>query len=732
LFESSDGAVTRRAFNIFADRLLRDQSAILSVSWIPRVGRDQRTAYESVAARDGIADYRIKSLTADRSMVVSPEEDEYYPIYYTTEKKWAATVYGLNLKDNGSREQPLDRSRDSDKMAASESLTLQPGTGDRCGFFVVLPIYRQGIQHDAVESRRRNLVGFVQAVFQTSTMVDTILAGISAPVDLRIFQTDTAGNAVPLHRFAYKFGTQPIEPSARQDPGVRWIGELNVADQRWKLVATPSMEWTGPRHVTAWTLLVAGLLLTATTVAFMWSSRHHACCLIGANQKISALAQTDPLTSLANRRVFFDLLATATDPGRSAIAVLYIDLDHFKDVNDTLGHAVGDSLLRQVAKRLKTSVRKSDVVARIGGDEFAVLLTRVDDATGTSALASAIIEAIAAPYAIDDNEVHITASIGASQASTEFCQPETILVQADLALYRAKEDGRNCFRFYNEGLDQQIRERLVLGDELRAAIERSELELHYQPQVEIMSGRIVGLEALVRWNHPKHGFVAPSTFIPIAEKSGAIVPLGRWVFDEACRQARIWQNEGIAPEAIGVNISPIQCSRSDIARDFAESLERWGVHAGTMEVELTESVLMTVNEHHCGIIERLRRLGLRIAIDDFGTGYSSLSYLTNYPVDRLKIAQELVLSVDTNHRHASVVRTAIRLAHELEIQVIAEGVETEAQARFLVSAECGYAQGYHYSRPVNASCAGELLRRGKVTVADDKAGGSADLVTMSA
>jgi diguanylate cyclase (GGDEF)-like protein len=721
LFESSDGPVSRQTFEIFADRLLRGQSAILSVSWIPRVGHDQLAAYERAAALDGIAGYHIKSFAPDNAVKISPEEDEYYPIYYTTEKRQAASIYGLNLGDKGTREQALVRSRDSNGFAASESLMLQFGSGDRRGFFVVLPVYRQGVPQDTVESRRRNLVGFVQGVFQTSTMVETILGGLRMPVDLYVFEAGAGDNAFLIR--ASKPKTQPIEPSSVQNvgSGMHWSGELSVADQRWKLVGLPPPGWKTPRHLTAWTLLIAGLLLTTAGVAFMWWSRRYARRLIRANRKVSELARTDPLTSLANRRAFLDLLAgsfAASKRGGSPFAVLYIDLDHFKDVNDTLGHTVGDILLRQVAERLKTRVRKSDIVARIGGDEFAVLLTQVGNDTATGTLATGIIETLAAPYVIGDDELHVTASIGASRFSAEFSQPEAIMIQADLALYRAKEDGRNCFRFHDKHLDQQVLERVVLSDELRAAIEHRELELHYQPQVEIVSGRIVGLEALVRWNHPKRGFVPPSTFIPIAEKSGAIVPLGKWVFDEACRQASIWQSEGIAPEAIGVNISTIQCNRSDIARDFAESLARWGVNVGTMEVELTESVLMEVTEHHCGIIERLRELGLRIAIDDFGTGYSSLSYLTNYPVDRLKIAQELVLSVDTNHRHASVVRTAIRLAHELEIQVIAEGVETEAQACFLASADCAYAQGYHYSRPINAALATELLRQGKVSTSE--------------
>jgi len=496
---------------------------------------------------------------------------------------------------------------------------------------------------------------------------------------------------------------------------MHWSGALTVADRQWKVIVVPLTDGVTPGNATAWSLLFAGLLVTAVCVAFMWSSRRHADSLVRATQKVSELAQTDALTSLANRPAFLDRLAgafAASERSESPFAIFFIDLDHFKDVNDTLGHAAGDMLLRSVAERLRTSIRRTDFVARIGGDEFAVLLLGVVDIAATGALAAKIAETIAVPYVIEGIELRVTASIGISHSSAEFSQPKAMMVQADLALYRAKDNGRNCFSFPDGEVDQRVRERVTLGNELRAAIEHCELELVYQPQVEISSGNIVGVEALVRWNHPKRGLIAPSIFIPIAEKTGVITALGKWVFDQACRQAKIWQDEGIAPKAVGVNVSAIQCSRSDIEKDVAESLARWNVEPAIMEIELTESVLMEVTQQHRDVIGRLRKLGLRIAIDDFGTGYSSLSYLTNYPVDRLKIAQELVLHVSTNCRHASVVRTAIRLAHELNIEVIAEGVETDAQAHFLISADCAYAQGYYYSRPVTVERATALLREG--------------------
>jgi EAL domain-containing protein (putative c-di-GMP-specific phosphodiesterase class I) len=269
------------------------------------------------------------------------------------------------------------------------------------------------------------------------------------------------------------------------------------------------------------------------------------------------------------------------------------------------------------------------------------------------------------------------------------------------------------------GLDQQVRLRITLAEELRDGIERGELELFYQPQVEIKSGRILGLEALVRWNHPKRGLLMPSTFIPIAEKFAIIQQLGIWVFDAACRQHAQWEEQGIAPRTVAVNVSGIQLKRiDDFERDIAESLARWSIKSDAIELELTETVLMEASQKHSDALQRLRQMGLHIAIDDFGTGFSSLKYLTIYPVNRLKIAQELVFGVTDDLRNGTVVKAAIRLAHELGIEAIAEGVETKAQARFLLSAGCNHAQGYLYSRPVNASAATALLLQGRIGSAE--------------
>jgi diguanylate cyclase (GGDEF)-like protein len=507
-----------------------------------------------------------------------------------------------------------------------------------------------------------------------------------------------------------------IEASA----GWSWKRDLEADGQSFLTVVARPMPG-GPivaHHARAWAVLAFGLIITAAVVAYIRSSRWYAARMIRANQQVFDLAQTDALTGLANRRVFVERLDetfAACRRGGTPFAVLYLDLDHFKDINDTLGHPIGDALLRDVGARIRNATRADDVVARFGGDEFAILQRDADDSTMASALAGKIREVIGEPYLIEDNKVHVTASIGISRYTADDAGSDAMMIQSDLALYQAKQEWRNCVRFYNAALEREVQERVTIAEQLREAPGRNELELYYQPQVNLRTGEIIGMEALLRWNSPAHGQIPPAVFVAVAERCGQISALGQWALDAACRQFRAWQEETIAPGVLGVNISALHIKGSPaLDSDFANSLETWAVAPRNIEIELTESVLMEITQQHNDRFERLRRLGVRIAIDDFGTGYSSLSYLANYPVHRVKIAQQLVFGVASESRSATIVRAAIRMAHELGIDVIAEGVENEAQAQFLLSAGCAYAQGYYFSKPVDAQCATELLRSGKI------------------
>ena len=445
-----------------------------------------------------------------------------------------------------------------------------------------------------------------------------------------------------------------------------------------------------------------------------------------ADERIAAMARTDPLTGLANRTAFLERLnlefARARRGGYS-FAVHYLDLDHFKDINDTLGHPLGDELLRAVADRIKACLRDTDMAARFGGDEFAVLQDDAADTTDIEALASKIGGAVAGPYMIGANQVSTTASIGVVPFQGDIAGPDVMMMKADLALYRAKSDGRNQFRFHVAELDEQTRRRMIIAEDLRHAVARGELELFYQPQVEIKTGCIAGLEALLRWNHPKRGLLLPSTFIPVAETTGSIVAIGEWVIEQACRQIQAWNKLGIAPPVLAVNLSGAQIKlASQLDQIIADNLACYHITPERLELELIELVLIETTQRHGEAFKRLRHLGIRLAIDDFGTGYSSLDYLRAFRVSRLKIDQRFVGAVTTSVDDAAIVRATIGLAHELGIEVVAEGVETAAQRNFLIAAGCKLAQGFYFGKPVPMAAATELLYRNMPTAPVKRAG----------
>jgi diguanylate cyclase len=727
LFDSSVDPIRRNEFEAFTRPLLRENGVIATLSWVPRVLNSERAQHEREGKLEGVPDYHIKDMVhGGASMAVAPERSEYYPIFYATVPK-TSPLYGLDLRSEADTLAELEHSRDADLLGFSPVSVLVSAGGTKGGFLFSLPVYKRGSLHDSIESRRQNLLGFVHGSVITAKMVSTVIADNKTPkgLDLFFYATDSGPQAMPLYMHPSRLRTSALEPMSREAAvaGCSWSRDLVADGQPWlRMVARPMPD--GPltaRHDRSWIVLAFGLILTGAVVIYIRSTRSHASRMMHVNKKVTVLAQSDPLTSLANRRAFVDRLRNAfasCHRGAKPFAILYFDLDHFKDVNDTLGHAIGDELLRQVAVRVKGVVRENDLIARFGGDEFAILQSDVEDLEAAGTLADKVGKILAEPYAIEGNEVHISASIGISRYTPEAAGPDAMMIQADLALYRAKEDGRNCYRFHSVDLDRQVQERVTIADELRGAIDRDELELYYQPQVELCSGRIVGMEALLRWNHPKRGQISPSVFIPIAERSGQIQQLGQWVLDAACRQLREWQDAGIAPELVGVNYSALHFKASaDLADEVGGSLDEWGVPAGMIEIELTESVLMEITQQHDARLQRLRQLGVRIALDDFGTGYSSLSYLANYPISRVKIAQELVAGVEADGRSATVVRAAIRLARELGIDIIAEGIETEGQGKFLLSAGCEHGQGFYFSRPVDAGRAAELLRAGQIVPA---------------
>jgi diguanylate cyclase (GGDEF)-like protein len=708
-FEASD-EVSRNEFELFANRLLERQKAIQNFSWVQRVTGAERAAHEAAARRDGLDGYSIRALTDDERIVASPDHDEYFPLLYSTVKDYGSRIYGIDLFSEPPLRSKMERARDLNELSTVPDFILHSREGNVHGFLFSLPVYRHGADISTIAARRRNLVGFVHGAFVTREAVDHILSESTSTIGLRVslFAPDAGPDAQPIHVRLTHEDDIAAAPRTREEiaRGLHVFGALRAGDTQWILAATPTPG--GPleaRHDRAWLVLAANLLVSVLVTLYMQASARHARKLLSANKKISDLAQQDPLTKLANRRAFSEHLGAAFEAsqhGAPGFAVLYFDLDEFKDINDTRGHPAGDVLLQQVAERLCAVVRAGDLAARFGGDEFAVLQANATPASAMK-LAQRINETLAAPYTINGSVVRVTASIGIAQFAETTKKPEALLMEADLALYRAKEDGRNCFRFHNQELDRAVRERVVVAAELREALQHGQFRLWYQPQVALDTGKLIGVEALLRWQHPTRGLLTPSDFIGVAEHTGMIEPIGEWVFEEACRQLRAWQDAGLAPGTVAINVSGTHIkANAELAAFMAETLRTHNIAPSHLEVELTESVLMEATQQHSATLEGLRALGLRIAIDDFGTGYSSLNYLTQYPVHRLKIAQELVFGVATETRYAAVVRAAIHLAKELGIECIAEGVETAQQAAFLIEAGCQYGQGYHFARPLSA------------------------------
>ncbi len=433
-----------------------------------------------------------------------------------------------------------------------------------------------------------------------------------------------------------------------------------------------------------------------------------------AQERLHYLAHHDVLTELPNRVLFFDRLAHALDrcraPNRS-VAVLFLDLDRFKIINDTLGHDVGDRALLDLAQRLTGCVRRGDTIARLGGDEFAVILEDLSSPERVSAVADKIMAALGPPIDVDGRELFISASIGVSMYPGDGSDPQTLLKHADIAMYRAKEQGRNTYRFYSADMSARAFERLSLETSLRHALERDEFELHYQPQVDLRSGSVVGVEALLRWRHPDLGMVSPLDFIPVLEETSLILPVGEWVVRTACRQVQRWREGGTGPLRLAVNLSSRQFNAPGLPELMADVLHETGIDPLALELEITESTLVQPGDETEDTFQALADLDLRVAIDDFGTGYSSLSYLKRFSIDTLKIDRAFIADVTSDPDDAAIVQAVIAMARQLNIQVVAEGVETEAQLEFLRAQKCDLVQGFLFSRPLPADQLAPLLRQ---------------------
>jgi diguanylate cyclase (GGDEF)-like protein/PAS domain S-box-containing protein len=426
-------------------------------------------------------------------------------------------------------------------------------------------------------------------------------------------------------------------------------------------------------------------------------------------------AQHDFLTGLPNRMLLNDRVTQAIvlAPRHSKkVAVLFLDLDGFKHINDSLGHPTGDKLLQSIAKRLVACVRSSDTVSRQGGDEFVVLLSEMEQSEDAAISALRILQAVAEAHTIDHHDLHVTASIGLSVFPDDGKDAETLIKNADTAMYQAKENGRQSYQFFRPAMTVRAVERQSIEENLRRALERREFTLHYQPKIKLKSGEITGAEALLRWTHPVRGSVSPAQFIPVAEDCGLILPIGQWVLREACKQARAWLDAGLPLGTMAVNISSMEFRDDNFLESVFAILSETGLDPRSLELELTESVLMKRAESAASVLKTLRARGVQIAVDDFGTGYSSLSYLRKFPIDALKIDQSFVRQITSATEDSTIVTAVISMGRSMKLRVVAEGVETREELAFLQTHQCDEAQGFYFSRPVLPHQFATLLKSG--------------------
>ncbi|MEW6313484.1 MAG: EAL domain-containing protein [Pseudomonadota bacterium] len=437
-------------------------------------------------------------------------------------------------------------------------------------------------------------------------------------------------------------------------------------------------------------------------------------------KRLAQLAYYDSLTGLPNRRLFHDRLGQAMERARrndKLVGILFLDLDHFKDINDTLGHHFGDRLLQETAKRLSELLRKEDTVARLGGDEFTVVLESISNVGDAEEVARKILSSIRQPFKLGEHEVYVTSSIGITLYPLDDSDIERLIMNADGAMYQAKLHGRDAYELYTAKISAEAAERLALETSFRKAVVTAdfllqyqpEFVLHYQPEIDRYTGEVVGAEALIRWKHPTLGLLSPDQFIPLAEETGLIVPLGAWVLRTACKQAVAWRVSGLPSFHVAVNVSALQLKSREIVHQIAHILEETGMEGRYLELELTESMVLNKDEELIAILRGFKEMGITISIDDFGTGHSSLANLQLLPVDKVKIDISFIRNVTKNEHDSAIVVGIIEMAHKLGLQVVAEGVETEEQLMFLFTHHCDIMQGYHLSRPMAAKDFEELL-----------------------
>lgn len=749
-FFSLAGDVSRAQFSALAAPLLADSSFIAMYSFQRRVKHDDLAHY-SQKLRTAFPSSSLKEYS-EQGIAPLKARSHYRIIDFVEPLAGNEKIMGMDVTTNPHDKDAHDKAILSGQSAVTAQFRLLQDMNGPMGVKLLLPVYAQDKPLSTPEQRARAYIGDAAVVIKASQSVAKIMktSGVlDAPgINFTVYDGGSK-NAAVIYRHVDPNNTHasrmPFPYSPWYDLQNKTTVPIQFADRTWRMELTQAPASVFEHHTGSFVALVLGCLfslLGAVYVNTITSRARRVQAIVDdrtsqlketnallvldnaarkkAEDRVNHMAQHDALTGLANRVLLQDRLRQAIARGaryKHQVWVVFLDLDRFKSINDSLGHTAGDDLLSAVSQRLRSVVRETDTVARFGGDEFVMIISEDTDAPLDKRCLSRVMDTITKPLLLHGHDVIISASVGVSVYPNDSCDPGTLIENADLAMYRAKELGRNNVQFYTKTLNEKLLEKLKMERALHDAISRDQFVLNYQPQVDVLTGEIVGAEALLRWRHPVHGLVPPCDFIGLAEDSGLIAPIGEWVLREACLMAKRWHDAGYTQLKMGVNVSARQFAHTDLVSIVKSVLEETQLDPACLDLELTESSIMSDVEKTILTLTELKKIGVKLSIDDFGTGYSSLAYLQRFPLDVLKIDQSFIQDIKRGDSEAAIVASVIGLSHNLKLQVIAEGVETVEQLTYLRLHGCDEVQGYYFSKPVLAGEFESLLRNGNAVLA---------------
>ena len=679
------------------------------LGFAPVILHAEKALFLSKLQNEGFKDYEITP-PGDRKI--------YVPVIYREPMDGAnRRALGYDMFTEPARRKAMELARDMGKasLTSKVQLVVENSAQSIASVIMYWPIYEQNAATTTVGSRNAALTGFVFAPFHVNELIEGTLGERLGKVGLDLELFDSV--AMDEKTLLYDRDHHPHYADKKQNALFSVQQNLDIGGQSWTLALHTLPAFDSAIDFTKSSLILGGgTLLSILFFGFFYSvSTQQATVedraskltqdLQKSEERFRHLAYHDPLTGLPNRALLHDHGMRALGRARRArnhVAILFIDLDRFKTINDSLGHSVGDSLLKEVARRIRETVREFDTVARMGGDEFVVLLTDLNDPAAAGIAAQHILESLSKVTQIDNHMLHVTPSIGISLFPEDGGDFDELLRHADAAMYLAKENGRNGYQFFTNEINTLAHGRLNIETGLRQALANREFELHYQPQISVDGGGIVGAEVLLRWRHPQRGMIMPDEFIPVAEDTGLIVPIGEWVLRSACAQYTQWRRDGLPALRLAINLSARQLRQKNLPAVVREILATNSILAADLELEITETSLMQNTDEAASSLRELKSLGITLSLDDFGTGYSSLSYLRRFPIDTLKIDRSFIRDISSDPSDAVLVRAIIELAHNLGMQTVAEGVETSDQLFFLRANHCNCAQGYFIGKPLSA------------------------------